>query len=67
VKLVVGTHCWRTFVRPEEPDQVFWPVGFTMESYCGVDFNPLQQKWRIIKNPNSIYLRLYKRGTIKDE
>jgi 2-polyprenyl-6-hydroxyphenyl methylase / 3-demethylubiquinone-9 3-methyltransferase len=62
-----GTHSWRKFVRPDELDRVLVPAGFNVESSCGVDFNPLQQKWRITKNPNSIYLRIYKRSATLDE
>jgi 2-polyprenyl-6-hydroxyphenyl methylase / 3-demethylubiquinone-9 3-methyltransferase len=62
-----GTHSWRKFVRPEELDQALFPAGFTMESCCGVDFNPLQQKWQITNNPNSIYMRFYKRKEARDK
>jgi 2-polyprenyl-6-hydroxyphenyl methylase / 3-demethylubiquinone-9 3-methyltransferase len=62
-----GTHSWRKFVRPDELDRVLVPAGFNVESCCGVDFNPLQQKWQITKNPNSIYMRFYKRSVTPDE
>ncbi len=62
-----GTHSWRKFLRPEELDQILFPAGFKMELCCGVDFNSLQQKWRITDNPNSIYLRFYKRSAMSDE
>jgi 2-polyprenyl-6-hydroxyphenyl methylase / 3-demethylubiquinone-9 3-methyltransferase len=62
-----GTHNWRKFVRPEELDRILLPAGLTIESSCGVDFNPFQQKWRITKNPNSIYLRFYKRSATSDK
>jgi 2-polyprenyl-6-hydroxyphenyl methylase / 3-demethylubiquinone-9 3-methyltransferase len=62
-----GTHRWRKFVRPDELDRVLIRAGFNVESCCGVDFNPLQQKWRITDNPDSIYLRFYKRIATLDE
>ena len=55
-----GTHSWRKFVRPEELDHVLLPAAFTHESSCGVDFDPLRQKWRTTKNLSSIYMRFYK-------
>jgi 2-polyprenyl-6-hydroxyphenyl methylase / 3-demethylubiquinone-9 3-methyltransferase len=62
-----GTHSWHKFVRPSELDQVLVPAGFSVESCCGVDFNPFQQKWRVSKNSHSIYMRFYKRITTKSE
>ena len=62
-----GTHDWRKFIRPDELDQILVPAGFNVKSCCGVDFNPFQQKWRITKSPNSIYLRFFERSATPDE
>ena len=51
--LPVGTHDWKKFIKPEELEKMLYEKNFSTIDICGLEFNPLIQKW---KRSNNLYV-----------
>lgn len=54
--LPIGTHSWRTFVKPSELNAMLTTNGLTESRRCGMSFNPVTKVWRTSGDTSVNYL-----------
>ena len=54
--LPVGTHDWKKFIKPEELEKMLYEKNFSTIDICGLEFNPLIQKWKRSNNLSVNYI-----------
>ncbi len=49
-----GTHSWKKFVKPSELSRLLRNQGAQPQNICGLNFNPLQNKFTLAPNDTSV-------------
>ena len=54
--LPIGTHDWNKFIKPEELETYLYKIKFKTINISGLEFNPINRKWKRSKNLSVNYI-----------
>ena len=54
--LPIGTHDWNKFIKPEELERLLINKNFSTKDLKGLEFNPINKKWKKSKNLSVNYI-----------
>ena len=54
--LPIGTHDWNKFLKPQEIEKKISNLSFSTKEIKGLEFNPINQKWKRSDNLSVNYI-----------